>query len=133
MPDDETLKAAKEAEDAAAELEARKAAAVTPVYRDVMRNPNECTGRDFVISGKIMQAMNSEVLNSKFSTYRIAEGGDYDKIWYITAIRSADEENLLEDDYVMCYFKCDATETYKAVLGNSITIPSGTSFAIHRS
>lgn len=92
------------------------------VYQDVERSPDSYKGKNVCIEGTVIQ-----VTEGWFDSviYRVATDshGNAD-IWYVTYTRSSDEERILEDDHVVIYGVCDGVETYKTVLGASVTIPA---------
>ena len=92
-------------------------------YTEIMRSPNVYSGEKFSIYGKILQK--SEGWFS--TTLRIGTSGwgYYDEVFYVTVPSSATiDVNVIEDDMVTIYGECTGTETYKTILGGSITIPS---------
>ncbi len=90
-------------------------------YRDVARNPSTYKGQNVAITGTVVQ-VSEGWFNSV--TLRVATSGGYDDIWYVEYTLGSDEPRILEDDEVEIYGVCTGTETYTAVLGNSITIPA---------
>lgn len=92
------------------------------VYQEVERSPNSFKGKNIHIEGKIVQ-----VLEGWFDTvtYRVATNKNgRDDVWYVTYSRQSDESRVLEGDYVTIYGVCNGIETYRTVLGSSITIPA---------
>lgn len=88
-------------------------------YNGILRNPDSYNGRKCKIHGSVLQ-----VSEGWFSvTLRVAENGDYDKVWYVNYSYSENEDHILEDDWVTVYGECDGTTTYTALLGNKVTIP----------
>ena len=89
-------------------------------YTDVERNPSQYKGKDILVKGKVIQV--SEGLFNSI-TMRVDQGND--KIWYVTYQRSDEKEpRILENDQLTFYGTCDGVETYRTVLGSSVTVPS---------
>ena len=93
-------------------------------YRAIERDPDIYKGKKISFSGEVIQVMESSFLGTTTITLRIEEEYDSDKTWYVTYIKKDGESRILEDDYVTVYGECDGITSYKAVLGNTITIPS---------
>ena len=87
-------------------------------YSGVSRNPDEYKGKKVYISGTVIQ-----VQEGFLDTVTMRVQTDYG-IWYVTYTRSEGESRILENDYITCYGECQGVETYIAVLGNTVTIPS---------
>lgn len=88
-------------------------------YSDVERNPSKYKGTQIQVTGKVIQ-VSEGWFNSV--TLRVQQSdGD---IWYITYTRSDDEPRILENDKLTFYGKCTGVETYRTVLGGSVTIPA---------
>lgn len=106
-------------------IDAREAfvsACSTVPYQDVERSPELYKGKNIRIEGKVIQ-----VSEGWFDsvTYRIAtEKSGNDDIWYVTYTRQSNETRILNGDHVVVYGICDGVETYKSVLGSSVTIPA---------
>ena len=95
-------------------------------YEDVMRTPKDYEGKYARFEGTVVQVDESEAWFSDDVNviYRVAEGGDYDKIWYVEYTRSdPDEARILENDYVTMFGICDGVTSYITVLGSTLTIP----------
>lgn len=112
--------AAKQAQKAQ-ELENKKASAQAISYDELMRNPANYKNQFVVISGKILQ-----VIDSGYGTksYRIAMNGSYDQVALVSYSGSYPNGNILEDDYITFYGTYKGTTSYTSVLGASITVPS---------
>lgn len=89
-------------------------------YSQLARTPDEYEGEKVKFSGEVVQI--SEGLLS--DTIRLAVGGDYDNILYLTVPFGTTEERILEDDYITIYGVSEGITTYTTVLGASISIPS---------
>lgn len=87
-------------------------------YSDVSRNPDSYKGRKAVISGTVIQVQEG-MLDSVTMRVQTPYG-----IWYVTYVRPEGESRILENDQITCYGECNGVETYIAVLGNQVTIPS---------
>lgn len=112
--------AAKQAQKAQ-ELENKKASAQAISYDELMRNPANYKNQFIVISGKILQ-----VIDSGYGTksYRVAMNGSYDQVALVSYSGSYPNGNILEDDYITFYGTYKGTTSYTSVLGASITVPS---------
>lgn len=99
-----------------------KSSCVEVDYEDVARNPTKYKTKQIVISGTIIQVIES---SSNKRQYRVAEKGNYDNVWLVTYdSKGATESRLLDNDEVTIYGICAGTTTYKSVLGQEITVPA---------
>ena len=87
-------------------------------YSDICRNPDDYKGKKTFFSGTVIQ-----VQEGVFDSVILRVQTDYG-IWYVTYTRSEGESRILENDSITCYGECKGVETYVAVLGNTVTIPS---------
>ncbi len=87
-------------------------------YSGISRNPDEYKGRKTVINGTVIQVQEG-ILDSVTLRVQTEYG-----IWYVTYTRPEGESRILENDRITCYGECNGVETYIAVLGNTVTIPS---------
>ena len=124
-----------------------KAQCGTFTYDQLARNPDDHQGKKIKFSGKVLQAGGDY--------YRVAMGGNYNTVIFVTDERNyaashlsdpngnngfwgwgatdgKDYENILEDDWITVYGECNGTKTYTSVLGASITIPEVAGFFISR-
>lgn len=88
-------------------------------YEEIAR-PKDCLkGEKVTFTGKIIQATSG--------TYRMnvtkGQYGLYDDTILFTVDESTLNENILEDDIVTIWGESEGPYTYKAVLGNEITVP----------
>ena len=98
-------------------------------YTAAMRNPDSYSGKPCCVYGKVLQIMKqTHWFRDDDYVARIGTGGwgYYDNVYYVTIPVSAMDVNIIEDDMVTIYGICTGTETYSALLGNSITIPAVT-------
>ena len=119
--DEEAAKKAQEeaAQKVAQEAEAKKyESGIT--WEDMARDSNGRSGEYTTLSGKIIQVMNGD----GYTQYRLAVGGDYDKVVLIQIDSYKLTQNILEDDYITVKGKCTGNISYKTVLGSEQTIPS---------
>lgn len=96
-------------------------------YEAVQRNPNKYENINIVVEGEVVQVQESESFfsNGTAVVMRVAEDGDYDKMWYVEYKRTEESESrILEDDYITIYGVCDGVTSYTAVLGDQIIIPA---------
>lgn len=87
-------------------------------YSDICRNPDNYMGKKAFVHGTVIEVQEG-MLDS--AIYRVQT--DYG-IWYVTYTRKDGESRILENDHITCYGECKGVETYLAVLGNTVTIPS---------
>ena len=90
----------------------------TVKYSEVERNPDSFDGAKIKISGKDIQ-VSEGWFNSV--TLRVSCNGN---IWLATYTRDDDEKRILENDYITAYGQCNGVETYTAITGAKVTIPS---------
>lgn len=95
-----------------------KSSCATYDYDDVARKPNTYFGKRMKISGKVLQVM--EGSNDEI-TLRVQES--YNRVWYITYVRSAGENRILENDRVKVYGVFKGLQSYETVLRTTLTIP----------
>lgn len=93
----------------------------TVLYQDVERSPDSFKGKNIRIEGNVIQ-VSEGWLDSV--TYRIATNGSNSDIWYVTYTRPSNEIRILNGDHVVIFGICDGVETYKSVLGSTVTIPA---------
>lgn len=96
-------------------------------YESIMRNPSDYDGKKAKVEGKVLQVWEDEkFLSSDVEiTLRVAENGDYDKVWYVTFVRTGnDSDRILKDDYITAFGVCKGIKSYTALLGNQVTIPT---------
>lgn len=90
-------------------------------YDQLARNPNSYIGELVKFSGKIIQV----VEGGSESEYRMAVGGNYDNILYLSVPKSLIVNNrILEGDYITVYGESDGTITYESSANITITIPA---------
>ena len=87
-------------------------------YSAVSRNPEDYEGKKVVITGTVIQVQEG-FFDSVTLRVETSEG-----IWYVMYTRKDGESRILEDDRITCYGECKGVETYIALLGNTVTIPS---------
>ncbi len=88
-------------------------------YDDVARNPNNNKGKKIYFIGKVIQVVESSLGTS--TSYRVKIDNS-DSIVLVKRITKA-EPRVLEDDHVIVCGTCTGVESYKSVLGGTITIP----------
>ena len=88
-------------------------------YEDVQRNPDKYKEKKVSVTGKVIQ-----VSEGWFDTvvFRIEDSSL--NVWYVNYTYSDGESRVIEEDNVTLYGECTGTETYTALLGNSVTIPA---------
>lgn len=87
-------------------------------YSAVSRDPEDYEGKKVVITGTVIQVQEG-FFDSVTLRVETSEG-----IWYVMYTRKDGESRILEDDRITCYGECKGVETYIALLGNTVTIPS---------
>ncbi len=104
-------------------------------WKGVSRNPDKFEGQTVQLTGYVLQVIENEFTSytddsgthMSFNNYgiRIATKGKYDDVVYVILPYEAVEGGgrLLEDDKVTVYGKYDGLETYKTILGASVTLP----------
>ena len=95
-------------------------------YEKVARDPNTFKGKPIVVSGTVIQVSEATFFGTTTVTLRVSEDGTFgDKIWYVKYSKNNENESrILDNDFVTIYGTCNGVETYTAILGNQITIPS---------
>lgn len=88
-------------------------------YSDVERNPKQYEGKLIQVTGTVIQ-VSEGWFNSVTLRVKQSDGN----IWYVTYTRSDDEPRILENDKITVYGKCTGVETYRTVIGGSVTIPA---------
>lgn len=89
-------------------------------YTDVARTPDAYNGTLVTCSGRVLQATESD----GSVVMRVATSGNYDDVVLVGYQADILDFRVLEDDWVTVYGTCKGVYSYKAVLGNTITIPS---------
>ena len=90
-------------------------------YNQLARTPDEYEGEKVKLSGKVLQFSEGWL----YDVVRLAVGGNYDNVLYLTVPKSiTEDERILEDDYVTIYGVSEGIETYTTVMGASMSIPS---------
>ena len=97
-------------------------------YKNVARNPELYKNTKVFLKGKVVQVVGSR---TRGYDIRLATSGGFDDIYYIVVTAEKTPSfNILEGDnlFVLCTLGGDYT--YKAVLGNEITLPLATADSI---
>ncbi|WAM22591.1 MAG: DUF4352 domain-containing protein (plasmid) [Candidatus Methanoperedens sp.] len=110
-------------------IEEIKSTAINVSYDDLFRNNDKYIGKIVYYRGKIVQVYKNPN-NPQQNTFRIstAEDGYNNIIWVLYE----GQNNYLEDDAVDIWGEVSGLETYKAVLGNEVTIPKIKIFVLER-
>ena len=91
-----------------------------PGYDALARTPDDFKDQKVYVGGKILQVQE----DTSGTTYRIAQNSDYGSVVMAFADATAlGGSRLLEDDIVDLYGVYKGLYTYKAVLGQSVTVP----------
>ncbi len=88
-------------------------------YKTIQRKPDKHKGKNIKVSGTVIQ-----VLEGWFGSVGLRLEDSNGDVWYINYSYSDGEDKILEDDNITVYGECTGTETYKTVLGSSVTVPS---------
>lgn len=93
-------------------------------FTELARNPNSYKGKSLTYEGKVVQTMEDNSLDGLvYYSIRLAVGGNYNSIVYVTYFTGSDEPRILEDDYVQIYGTAEGLYTYESTSGKSVTIP----------
>lgn len=89
-------------------------------YEDLARTPDDYAGEMVIVSGEIVQVIESETENN----YRVAIEGDYDQMALVALLPDLVKNNrILEGDYVTFYCMSIGMHTYESAIGGSVTVP----------
>lgn len=89
-------------------------------YADIARNPDSYTGQNLVFSGRVLQVLEGSSEND----VRLATDGGYDDVVFVAYDPQLLDFRILEDDNITVYGTCTGLYSYKATLGQTITLPS---------
>jgi hypothetical protein len=89
-------------------------------YENINRNPEKYEGAAAKFTGKVIQVQES--WNSRF--LRVEIDGQGNVIYVSFRDRDEGESRILEDDFIVVYGELTGIETYIALLGNKISVPS---------
>jgi hypothetical protein len=95
-------------------------------YEQIARNPDSYMNKYAVFEGQVVQVMESS--GTYVLRVNVTPGEYYweDTIYVTYVKKDSTEPRILEDDIITMYGILEGTETYTAVLGNTITIPKMT-------
>lgn len=97
-------------------------------YSDILRYPSSYKGNKIHIYGKVLQK--TSYGSKTYLRVGTSGYGYYDSVFWVEYSSNLGV-SIIEDDYITVYGSCTGTYTYKAVLGQSITIPSMTAEKIN--
>lgn len=90
-------------------------------YEQLARTPDDYKGKKVSMTGKVVQVME----NSDITQLRVAINGNYDDIVLLEINKSdLDKSRILDDDLITFYGTSADVYTYKATLGQEITVPA---------
>lgn len=89
-------------------------------YEDCARYPERYKGGKALLEGNVIQVIGSR---DKGFTIRLATSGSFDDIYYLS-VNFDPGFNILENDKLTVYAELTGTQSYQAIFGNTITIPS---------
>jgi len=101
-----------------------KAKAQSIAFDSLAREPSKYAGTPVTFTGKVIQAQD----NSRYAAYRVdVNKGEYG-IWkdtiFVDYRRSSDTEpRILEGDIVRLYGNFKGLKSYKAIMGQTVTLP----------
>ena len=111
-----------------------KADCVKYSYYDIIHSPDDYYGKRAVYKGKVAQVVDEEQQKDgsykcQMRVYVTAKGyGVWDDAIYVYVIRPKDSKRIVDDDIITFYGELQGLYSYKAVLGNKITIPKFTAY-----
>ena len=89
-------------------------------YSDVERNPNQYKGKFIQVTGTVIQ-----VSEGWFGSVTLRVKQSDGNIWYVIYTRENDNEaRILENDKLTFYGKCTGVESYRSIVGSTVTIPA---------
>lgn len=94
-------------------------------YKKIAREPDKYVDAKIKFTGEVAQ-----VMEDTFTVLRVAESGDYDKIWYVEYLRPDGAPRILEDDTITVYGICTGLISYESTMGGKISIPGALSAMI---
>lgn len=114
-------KAKEEADRIAKEKEEKQGYETGITYDQLSRTPDTFLGKKVKFKGKVLQVMEGDL----FVGIRLAVDSNYKNVMYVEIPEKLLENNrILEDDVITVYGISMGLYTYKATLGQQITIPS---------
>lgn len=88
-------------------------------YDTIARNPDKYKNEKGYVYGKVIQVIES----GNNYTLRVAMNGSYSAVILVTYTKPAEDDRILEDDWVKMYGVWYGTYTYESTMGASITVP----------
>lgn len=88
-------------------------------YDTIARNPEKYKGEKGYVYGRVIQVIE----DGNDYTLRVAMNGSYSAVILVSYTKPAEDDRILEDDYVRMYGEWYGTYTYEATSGASITVP----------
>ena len=95
-------------------------------YKDVLRNPENYTGKQAYWFGEIIQVVDKSAFSSTFRIDVNCKKNTYISGYYCSDtiyVTYYGDKSFIEDDMVKMWGTMDGTKTYTTVLGASVTIP----------
>ncbi len=93
-------------------------------YKDIERNPNDYIGQYAIFEGKVVQVEeDGSNIILRVDTRQGKYGFWYDTVYVDYQRKDVNESRILEDDIVTMYGIVKGIKTYRAILGNSVSIP----------
>lgn len=87
-------------------------------YKSIARTPDTYKGQKLAYRGKVIQVLEGDPVN-----LRVAVGGDYNMILFVTFKKDILSSRVLEDDFITVYGTYMGVYTYESTSGAEITIP----------
>jgi hypothetical protein len=105
----------------------------TITYKKLARNPDKYKGKNYKITGQVIQVLDSDSWFDDTTTLRInmtatknefAEGG---YLWSDTIVSAVNipegKDRILEDDIITLWGTCMGSYQYEAITGTKVTVP----------
>lgn len=90
-------------------------------YDELARNPDSYKGKNVVLTGEVIQVIEST--SSRDIELRVIIGNSYDDVIYVSYTLKDGEGRILEDDVLTIYGTFEGLISYETVLGAKVTIP----------
>lgn len=88
-------------------------------YTAILRTPSQYKDTPMSAYGRVLQVSDGLF----YKVMRVATQGRWDNVFYITCFGDT-ADGIIEGDWISIYGECTGTETYKTIMGASVTIPA---------
>ncbi len=98
-------------------------------FKTLSRNPEKQKGKNFKITGEVIQVQESWGdtvdlrINMTKETYDYIDDVTWTDTIFATVELADDEDRILEDDIITIYGECEGKYSYETVMGNTVTLP----------